>query len=47
MKRITGISIRMLIVVALVVISVGALTSAAVARDKPNIAQAIRQRRWI
>jgi hypothetical protein len=46
MKRITGISIRMLIVVALVVISVGALTSAAVARDKPNTGDLIRLK-WL
>jgi hypothetical protein len=46
MKRITGISIRMLIVVALVVISVGALASTAVARDKPNTGDLIRLK-WL
>jgi hypothetical protein len=46
MKRITGISIRMLIVVALVVISVGALASTAVARDKPNTGDLFRLK-WL
>ncbi|MEJ2555267.1 MAG: sialidase family protein [Anaerolineae bacterium] len=46
MKRITGISIRMLIVVALVVISVGALASTAVARDKPNRGDLVRLK-WL
>jgi hypothetical protein len=46
MKQITGISIRMLIVVALVVISVGALASTAVARDKPNRGDLVRLK-WL
>jgi hypothetical protein len=45
-KRITKISVRLLMVVALLAVSLGALTSSAVARDKPNTGDLLRLK-WL